>query len=107
VGLETFLEAMDSFKIACNNHTIRMIGCKDYLSDLAWYVEVSPKNLANGVRALKTQSEDALKATAKVQRTQADQERVGQLEAWNRELEITLRLLGEFLQQHTRQWATA
>jgi hypothetical protein len=58
-----------------------MIGCKDYLSDLAWYVGVSPKDLANGVRALKIQSEEALKAAAEVQRNQADQERVGQLES--------------------------
>jgi hypothetical protein len=71
VGLATFQEA-ESFQNACTMHTICMISCRDYLSNLAWYVGVSPKDLANGVRALKIQSEDALKAAAEVQRNQAD-----------------------------------
>ena len=64
-----------------------------------------PKNLAKGVRALKRQSEDALKAAAEGQQNQADQERLRELEAQNREMEGTLRSMGEVLHQHTRQWA--
>jgi hypothetical protein len=50
---------------------------------------------------------DALKAAAEGKRNQVDQEWLRQLEAPNQEMEGTLRSIGEVLQQHTRQWATA
>jgi uncharacterized coiled-coil protein SlyX len=84
-----------------------MTSCINYLSDLAWYLGVDPKDLAEGVQTLKRQSEDALKAAAEGQRTQAEQERLKELETRTREMEKTLTSMGEMLQQHMSQWATA
>jgi hypothetical protein len=67
-----------------------MTGCVNYISDLARYIGVCPKDLAEGVGTLKKQSEDALKAAVEGQRTQVEQERFKELEARNREMEKTL-----------------
>jgi hypothetical protein len=83
-----------------------MTGCINYLSDLARYLGVCPEDLAKGVRALKRQSKDALKAAAERQWNQAEQEPLRELEARNREMEGTLTSMGDILQQHTRWWAT-
>jgi hypothetical protein len=67
VGIAKFQDAAESAQNSCAMHSICMTRCRDYLSDLAWYIGVCPKNLAKGVRALKRQSEDALKAAAEGQ----------------------------------------
>jgi hypothetical protein len=78
-----------------------MTGCINYLSNIAQYLGVCSKDLAKGVRALKWQSKDALKAAEEGQQNQAEQERLRELEARNQEMERTLTSMGEMLQQHT------
>jgi hypothetical protein len=53
VGLTRFQSTTDSFWHTCELHTIRMTGCINYLFDIAWYLEVCPKDLAKGVQALR------------------------------------------------------
>jgi hypothetical protein len=73
VGLARYKLATQTFWQACELQTVHMTGCINYLSDLAWYLGVGPKDLAEGVQTLKRQSKDALKAAAVGQRTQAEQ----------------------------------
>jgi hypothetical protein len=56
---------------------------------------------------LKAQSEEALRAPAKIQRAGTDQEWSRQVEAWNQELLNSLQFVGIALQQHAKQWTTA
>jgi hypothetical protein len=79
--------------------------CSNFLSNLARYLGVPPKDLAQGVKTLKSQHEKALRLLEEGQRP-AEQERLKELEARNQELEWALTSMGEVLQQHTSQWAT-
>jgi hypothetical protein len=107
MGLARYKSASQSFQQACELQTVCMTSCINYLSDLARYLGVGPKDLAEEVWTLKRQNEEAMKAAAEGQRTQAKQERLRELEARNREMEKALTLMGELLQQHTSRWATA
>jgi hypothetical protein len=97
VGCRQYKLATEAFWQACEPQTVRMTGCVNYISNLARYLGVCPKDLAEGVQTLKRQSEDALKAAAEGQRTQAKEELLKELEARNREMEKTLASVGEML----------
>jgi hypothetical protein len=49
VGLTGYKSASESFWQACELQTVRITGCISYLSDLARYVGIGPKDLAEGV----------------------------------------------------------
>jgi hypothetical protein len=106
VGCRRYKLATEAFQQACKLQIFRMTGCVNYISDLAQYLGVCPKDLAKGVQTLKREGEDALKAAAEGQRTQVMQEQFKELEARNWEMEKTLASVGEMLQQHRSWWAT-
>jgi hypothetical protein len=78
-----------------------MTSCINYLTNLARYLGVGPKELVEEVQTLKKQSKDSLRVIAEGQQTQVKQERFRELEAKNWKMEKTLASMEEMLQQHT------
>jgi hypothetical protein len=106
-GLAKYKAASQSFWQSYEMQTVGMTGCINYLTNLAWYLGVGPKELAEEVQTLKKQSKDGLRVIAEEQQTRVEQEWFKELEAKNREIERTLASMEEMLQQHTSWWATA
>jgi hypothetical protein len=106
MGLASHRAALDFFWQSCEMQAVRMTGCINYLTNLARYLGVSPKDLAEEVQTLKQQNESNWKMVEEGQQTRVNQERLRELEAKNK-MERTLASMEEVLQQHTSWWTTA
>jgi hypothetical protein len=96
-GLTNYKATSDSFWQTCEMQTVRMTGCINYLTNLARYLGVGPKELAEEVQTLKKQNKSSLKMIAEGQQTQVKQECLRELEAKNREMERTLASMRKLL----------
>jgi hypothetical protein len=95
-GLMRYQRAAEAYRHECDMRDVCLTSCSKFLSDLARYLGVPPKDLAQEVKILKSQHEEALKLLEEGQRP-AKQERLKELEARNQELERALTSMGEVL----------
>jgi hypothetical protein len=100
-----YQRAAEAYWHECDMRDVCLTSCSNFLSNLARYLGVPPEDLAQGVKTLKSQHEEALKLLEEGQQP-AEQEQLKELEAQNQELERALTSMGEVLQQHTSRWAT-
>lgn len=104
-GLTRYQRAAEAYRHECDMRDVCLAACSNLLSNLAQYLGVPPKELAQEIKTLKGQQEAALMLLEEGQRPE-EQERLKGLEARNQELEQALTSMGEVLQQHTSRWAT-